>query len=80
VCSGQPAWNQLISDTISADKQIYLITTFFSDPHQVEMIERLSGDDAQNFIDTIDKVGSDANSRSSERSIDLDKKNPRFVP
>jgi len=33
-----------------------LITTIFLDRNQVEMVEHLSGDDAQTFIDTVDKV------------------------
>ena len=33
-----------------------LITTIFLDRNQVQMVEYLSGDDAQIFIDTVDKV------------------------
>ena len=54
--SGYPAWKQLISHTLAADERISLITTIFSDHNQIGVVEQLSGDDAQTFIDTIDEV------------------------
>jgi len=56
MCSGRPVWKRLISHGLAADERIPLITTIFSDSNQVEMVEHLSGDDAQNFINIIDEV------------------------
>ena len=56
VCSEDPAWKQLISDTITTDERISLITLIFSDHDHVKMAEDLSGNDAQNVIDAIDEV------------------------
>jgi len=38
------------------DKRISMITAIFSDHNQAKMVERLYGNDAQIFIDTIDGV------------------------
>ena len=46
----------MISHTLAADERISLITTIFSDHNQIGVVEQLSGDDAQTFIDTIDEV------------------------
>ena len=51
-----PAWKQLISRTSTTDERISLITTIFVDRDQVEMVMRLSGDDAQTVVDVIDEV------------------------
>lgn len=48
-----PAWKQLITQTLPADKRISLITTIFSDHDQIKMVRDLSGDDAQTFVDKI---------------------------
>ena len=51
-----PAWKQLISRTSTTDERISLITTIFVDRDQVEMVMRLSGDDAQTLVNVIDEV------------------------
>ena len=56
ICSERPAWKQLISDTITMDQRVSLITVIFSDNNRIEMVERLSGDDAQAFIDRVGDV------------------------
>jgi hypothetical protein len=55
--SDLPTWEQLLSHTLPADERSSLIVTTFLDHDQVKAIEDLSGDDAQNFIDMIDVVG-----------------------
>ena len=37
-------------------ERVSLIATIFSDRHQVDMVRKLSGGDAQNVIDVIDEV------------------------
>ena len=56
VCSEQPSWKQLIDRASTMGERVSLIATIFSDRRQVEMVEHLSGDDAQTFIDRIDEV------------------------
>jgi len=72
LCSKHPAWKQLISHTLATDERISLITTIFLDENQVKMVERLSGDDAQTFIDKIDEVGLRTNSHSNAKLIKFD--------
>ena len=50
------AWERLIRHPLAMYEHTSLITTIFLDRNQVEMVEYLSGDDAQTFIDTVDKV------------------------
>ena len=57
VYSQQRTWKLLIGDTSSTDERISLITTIFSDHRQIEMVEQLSGDEAQALVDRIDEVG-----------------------
>lgn len=52
-----PALQRLISNTLTMDERVSMITTIFSDRNQVETLRDLSGDDAQVFIDIIDTVG-----------------------
>jgi len=54
--SNSPAWKQLITRTLTVDERISLMNTIFSDRDQIEIVGGLSGDDAQRFIDTADKV------------------------
>lgn len=54
--SEDTAWKRLISHPLVPDERTRLITTIFSDHNQVKMVEHLSGDDAQAFIDVIDEV------------------------
>lgn len=56
VFSELPTWKQLISRNIPAPERISLITTIFLDDCQVEMLEHLSVDDTQSFVDVIDEV------------------------
>ena len=56
--SERPAWKQLISHTLTTDERTSLIVKIFSDPDEVEMVEHLSGDDAQAFIDAATEVSS----------------------
>ena len=56
MCSEDPDWKRLISNTLVTHERISLIETIFSDSNQVEVVKQLSGDDAQSFIDTIDEV------------------------
>ena len=46
----------MISDTLSMDEHVSLIATIFADKNETEMVRNLSGDDAQAFVDTVDKV------------------------
>ena len=54
--SNSPAWRQLITNTLTMDERVPLVTTILSDRDQVETVRGLSGDDAQKFIDIADKV------------------------
>ncbi|KAF9644321.1 kinase-like protein [Thelephora ganbajun] len=54
--SENPAWRRLISTTLDTNGRTPLITTIFSDRDQIEMVEHLSGDDAQRFIDVTHEV------------------------
>jgi len=54
--SNLPAWKQLINYTIATRDRIPLITTIFSDRGEAEKVRRLSGDDAQTFIDMVDEA------------------------
>lgn len=54
--SEDPAWRRLISHSLTAEERISLITTISLDDDQVKMVEQLSGDDAQTFVDVIDEV------------------------
>ena len=53
---GTPAWKCLISCPRAIDERISLITAIFSNPDETEAVKRLSGDDAQSFIDVVDEV------------------------
>ena len=41
---------------LASDEQISLITDILSDRDETEVVKRLHGDDAQSFVDMIDKV------------------------
>ena len=56
VCSDPPAWQRLISHTISMPERITLITSVFSDRDEIDGAGHLSGDDAQTFIDAVNEV------------------------
>jgi hypothetical protein len=62
----------LISNTLATPERISLIGTIFSDHNQVEMVENLSRDDAQAFIDEIDDVSPHKIPRSKYKAIDFD--------
>ena len=40
------------------DERVSLIAMIFSDGRQLEIVEQLSGDEAQTFVDRIDEVAS----------------------
>ena len=54
--SDPPEWKQLISYPLPMEERAALITSIFSDPHEVEVVKRLSGSDAQSFVDRVDEV------------------------
>ena len=54
--SGVPAWKRLICCSLSSDERISLITIIFSDRSETELVGRLSGKDAQSFVDVVDQV------------------------
>ena len=58
VCSTPPAWKRFINDSISKQERIYLATYIFSTHNEAALALQLTGDDAQNFIDAVDGVGS----------------------
>ena len=55
-CSGLPVWKWLISYPLSKHERIPLIMSIFSDHNGVEVVGRLSGDDARAFVDVIDEA------------------------
>ena len=54
--SGVPAWKRMIELPPASDEQVSLITDIFSDRDETEVVKSLHGDDAQSFVDVIDKV------------------------
>ena len=54
--SDLPAWKRLISYPLSNHERISLTMSIFSDRNVVKVVGRLSGDDAQTFIDIIDEA------------------------
>lgn len=54
--SEDPAWKRLTSLPFTTPERISLITQIFSDDDEVLVVEKLHGDDAQNFIDVIYEV------------------------
>jgi len=58
VHSEQPPWKQLIDHASAMDERVSLIAMIFSDGRQLEIVEQLSGDEAQTFVDRIDEVAS----------------------
>jgi len=55
--SDLPTWKWLISYPLSTHECTSLVTSIFSDRDDVEAVGRLSGDDAQAFIEVIYEVG-----------------------
>ena len=64
----------MISYSLSVEARIRLITSIFSDRDEVEVVGRLSGDDAQTFIEAIDKVNSYTipHSEAENKRVDFD--------
>ena len=54
--SGIPAWERLIGCPLCLDERVSLITGIFSDRDETEVVERLQGDNAQAFVNTVDEV------------------------
>ena len=55
--SQPPAWKRLISDALNTQERVSLITGIFSEQNGLEVAKQLHGEDAQAFVDVIDKVG-----------------------
>jgi len=80
VCREHPDWKFLIDNPLSAGERIPLVDRIFSDPIKTEVVESLSGGDAQASIDVIDEVSLDALRRmGSNVSVDS-QPNPRVLP
>ena len=60
MCSNPPAWKRLINPTVSTDERVNLIDSIFSDHDEIAVLEYISRDDAQAFVDVIDKVSARA--------------------
>ena len=69
IYSEHPFWKRLITDTLTTDERISLITTIFLDKDQIEMVRGLSGVDAQTFVDTTYEASSRATSHPSTKLI-----------
>jgi hypothetical protein len=69
--SDRPTWKSLISDTLPTHERISLVTMIFSVSSQVKMVQNLSGEDAQAFVDKIAEASSHTISRSRERPLTL---------
>ena len=54
--SGVPAWKRLIDRPLTTNECMSLIAEILSDRSEVEAIKRLSTDEAQSFVDVLDKV------------------------
>ena len=54
--SNIPTWKRLINYPLTTDERAFLIVTIFSDDNEIEIVGRLSGGDAQAFVDTIDEA------------------------
>ena len=78
--SDLPAWKRLINDHLSEDERTSLITSIFSDSDEVEVVTSLPKNDAQAFVDTIDKVTSRAASYTKIGTMSLIWLNPSHVP
>jgi hypothetical protein len=68
--SEEPAWKRLISHTLATHERFPLITAIFSDRDQIEVVEKLSGDNAQNVINVIDEASTCVLSLLGDRSVD----------
>ena len=55
-CSGVPAWKRVVDLPLASDEQISLIADIFTDRDETEVVKCLYGDDAQSFVDVLDKV------------------------
>jgi len=53
-----PAWKRLVTYALEAQERVSLITDIFSEQDEPEAVEHLRGEDAQAFVDVIDKVRS----------------------
>ena len=54
--TGISAWKCLIDRRLTSDERVSLIRDIFSDHNDTTAVVRLRGDDAQSFVDVIDKV------------------------
>ena len=53
---GIPLWKSLVDSSLTLNEQTILITDIFSDRDETEAVKSLRGEDAQSFIDLVDKV------------------------
>ena len=58
VSSDLPNWKILITYRLPTNEHAALITSIFSSRDEIEVAQRLSGGDAQAFIDRVDQVNS----------------------
>ena len=56
MCRNPPTWKRLINPTVATDECINLIKSIFSDRDEVVVLEFISDNDSQAFVDVIDKV------------------------
>ena len=54
--SGPPAWKRLIARPLTTHERTSMIKDIFSDRDEIEVVNRLCGDDARSFVDVIDEV------------------------
>ena len=66
-CSDCPTWESLINNALPVHERISLIAMIFSDPNQLRIVKHLSGNNAQTFIDEIDKASTRIVSHSNDK-------------
>jgi hypothetical protein len=71
-CSDLPTWKRLISHQPSRDERVLLVASIFSDRDEAKVVGRLSGNDAQTFIDIVDEVSSGGVQQPLLRQLALD--------
>lgn len=71
-----PGWKSLIIGPLATRERVFLITAIFSSRDKVEAIKRLSGEDAQIFVDAIYEVRSYIPSSPKNGSAFVDSNSP----
>ena len=67
--SDLPAWKQLINPALTTHERVSVNMAIFSDRDEVEIIERLRGNDAQTFVDVMDEVSLHTRPPRENRSV-----------